>query len=550
MGKQRVGDIDAIRSALRPRISGTSASTSVPAHSHTTVPVHTHSADTVTVEPEGNIAADDVQEALEELDAEKLARDGSQTMLGALDMDHHSISNCDDADIEGTATIGEDAQVGRDITLTGAAGAANISGARVVTMKDELGSGVVDKVRLMHFVGDSDDGEAGADGIHFLIFNNDAAKSYIENLGDAGFITSYIPGVSVPTLAEGWVSWSEREHMFVADSGLGDDNTSDQCVVALGNVVQRWLQYGEGYPAITRFTVVYKLSDIGSGTVFPFAPDEWPYGASTLAAFGVAMHSVPTAGYVLVMQNGVMRDLDTSAWAAGDPLWVAYDGTLTNVRPTYTDPVPVVFVGVVRESSATAGSVDIDLRVFPPHEVFSGRFEADAHPASAITYTPGAGELTDTDVQSAIDSLDVGKVGRALYYPDTLTVVAGTLVSGDVDDLADLAGNEVHIDETATTPGFDIILDWSGIPAEPTQVILSLRYTGNLSHVPTIECWNYVLGAWVQVEVLLDAPSHRLHSIPSWIDFVDYGAMRVRINHAQAGNPAHEVYLKYAAVRC
>jgi hypothetical protein len=153
-------------------------------------------------------------------------------------------------------------------------------------------------------------------------------------------------------------------------------------------------------------------------------------------------------------------------------------------------------------------------------------------------------------VQSAIDSLDVGKVGRALYYPDTLTVVAGTLVSGDVDDLADLAGNEVHIDETATTPGFDIILDWSGIPAEPTQVILSLRYTGNLSHVPTIECWNYVLGAWVQVEVLLDAPSHRLHSIPSWIDFVDYGAMRVRINHAQAGNPAHEVYLKYAAVRC
>jgi hypothetical protein len=58
------------------------------------------------------------------LSDEKLARDGSQTMLGALDMNHFDVANADDIEAEGTVTVAE------DLAMTGAAGLANVSGLR------------------------------------------------------------------------------------------------------------------------------------------------------------------------------------------------------------------------------------------------------------------------------------------------------------------------------------------------------------------------------------------------------------------------------------
>lgn len=119
------GDIDAIYNALRPRLAELLKGGTAAGSGGVTVPAHTHSADRIGFAPAGNLAeADDVQEAAEELDSEKLARDGSQKMLGALDMNHHSASNVDDLDVEGTATVAE------DVTLTGAAGLANVNGLR------------------------------------------------------------------------------------------------------------------------------------------------------------------------------------------------------------------------------------------------------------------------------------------------------------------------------------------------------------------------------------------------------------------------------------
>jgi hypothetical protein len=141
-----IGDIDAIRGALRPRM-GSGGGAPAPAPS-TTVAPHTHSADQITTEPAGHNASVEVQATLTELDDEKLARDGSQTMLGALDMDHHSISNVDDVEIEGTATVRE------DVVLTGAVGLAKVSGIRVLTLS-----------------GSEANGEARVESINALAFN-------------------------------------------------------------------------------------------------------------------------------------------------------------------------------------------------------------------------------------------------------------------------------------------------------------------------------------------------------------------------------------------
>jgi hypothetical protein len=65
-----------------------------------------------------------------------LATSGARPMAGALDMNHNSISNAHDADIEGTETLGE------DLTLTGGAGSANVSGVRRVRLVSTVQAGV------------------------------------------------------------------------------------------------------------------------------------------------------------------------------------------------------------------------------------------------------------------------------------------------------------------------------------------------------------------------------------------------------------------------
>jgi hypothetical protein len=127
--KQR--EIDRIYTALRPRLGGGSGGGAVVA----TIPAHTHSADQITSNAAGDIAADDVQEAIEEIASEKLARDGSQTVTGDLDHDHHSIVNVHDIDVEGTATVGE------DVNLTEGVGGAKVTGVRVLTMAGAEGDG-------------------------------------------------------------------------------------------------------------------------------------------------------------------------------------------------------------------------------------------------------------------------------------------------------------------------------------------------------------------------------------------------------------------------
>lgn len=129
--------------ALERAMAGASSQYLDPAHQGEVVPepvggpggggggapaVHTHAASEITFVPYGDIAAGNVQDVGEEVSDEKLARDGSQTVTGDLDHDHHSLVNVHDADLEGTATVGE------DVVLTEGVGGAKITNPRLITM--------------------------------------------------------------------------------------------------------------------------------------------------------------------------------------------------------------------------------------------------------------------------------------------------------------------------------------------------------------------------------------------------------------------------------
>lgn len=220
------GDIDQLRQALRPRMllqSGGGGGSTAP----TTIPPHTHHASEIIAEPEETsalLSGDDVQEDLEELGIEKLARSGEQPMLGALDMNHHSIANADDLEAEGTATIRE------DVVLTGAAGLAKVTGARELTfVADATGEAEVHNARQIHLVGDDDDGEARLDGVERIVFNDEPTKSVLEQPSRLEMNTGVAAGSSY-TAAEGIVSWDSLEDTLIANVASG----SGVVAVALG----------------------------------------------------------------------------------------------------------------------------------------------------------------------------------------------------------------------------------------------------------------------------------------------------------------------------
>jgi hypothetical protein len=68
-------------------------------------PGASHTASEIINVPYGHIASTNVQAALNELDDEKLARDGSQTMLGNLDMNHNNVNNVNNIEVEADATF-------------------------------------------------------------------------------------------------------------------------------------------------------------------------------------------------------------------------------------------------------------------------------------------------------------------------------------------------------------------------------------------------------------------------------------------------------------
>jgi hypothetical protein len=376
MGRKRTDDFESTFIAARRRLQ-TLGTTTVPAPA--TIGPHTHSADQITAEPEAVTAllsGDDVQEDLEELGVEKLARSGAQPMLG--DLDHG----------------GFDAKALKNIHVTGGIGEAILDGLRRLTMAGiglieavlkldftgaGVGDGIIDKPRVIHMAGDDDDDEARIDGLERIVFNDEPTKSVVDNPSVVQLNPSVEAGVDT-VHQEGQVGWDSMERTFVQD-------TEPSVYTPNGGPVAQTPRFSMGWAVVNcindsgdpipPFSVVYVSSGVADTAIRPgVAP--WDGSAETFGAqlgtsqrvTGVTLHGSDDGEPLQVVRRGIVRGINLpkagyEGWAVGDTLWAdrSAPGEPTKF-PEESGEYARIFIGTVIQATEV-WTVDVDVRVLP-----------------------------------------------------------------------------------------------------------------------------------------------------------------------------------------
>lgn len=274
-----------------------------------------------------------------EVNTSDLIIDGSRAMLGNLNMNHHSVDNALDVEVEG------------DANFTGGVGAARIDSPRVIDM-----------------AGDDADGEGFVQGVNRVSFE----ETHEATLG--------LESASMPP---GEIAYHGDTGELLFQSGASDEKTP------LGWSVLSCINESGG--AIPKGCVVEVFLEDGVDPAAPVRPlvrrwqpaaAEQPVLVSGHRVAGITLKSTDSAGGaepVMVMRRGyavdvIARPIAETGWVVNAPLWGRDDATYS-VTPNRPDaPGPIVFVGILVNAGGEAGPsrAYIDVRVTPGITELSG----------------------------------------------------------------------------------------------------------------------------------------------------------------------------------
>ena len=196
------------------------------------------------------------------------------------------------------------------------------------------------------------------------------------------------------------------------------------------------------------------------------------------SAIAVATQTITnnSSGYITV--SGIVRGIDTSAYAEGAVLWLGTDGNYTTTKPL--TPLHLVQVGWVVRSHATEGSIYVHIQngyeLEELHDVLittpsdgdiirwdgtNGYWKNEAFPISSTdisnwdtAYSWGnhadAGYLTDITTQSILDLSDVTGTGtyaggEVLQYQNFASAFVPTILQFGIQTLYDVELNPLTL---------------------------------------------------------------------------------------------------------
>lgn len=343
---------------------------------------HTHHDSEITHTPAGFIAGDTVEEALNELDDEKLARSGAQPMLGDLNMNNNDILNVYNLFFSGP--VGQaiiDAV--RTIYMTGAG---EITGVKLIDMSvSGAGEGVIYEVRHINMNGigrvddireglyfDSNPGEGLIDGPRLINMegNDFDLEARIQNLNRIGWNTTVVSDDNY-TPEEGRESWDETENDLVTYIQSGTDPQVVKIALGWDVLMCKVEPAGEGPTTVSRGQAVMQNGQAGQYALVRPAvlpSPENPELFDTYRVLGIAMTNAVSDEFVAVLRRGYIRNLFNSGLGSGSgtPVWVdPSSGDITTTRPDA--PNPQYFVGVITNDNDGGSPFDIavDVRTIP-----------------------------------------------------------------------------------------------------------------------------------------------------------------------------------------
>lgn len=141
-------------------------------------------------------------------------------------------------------------------------------------------------------------------------------------------------------------------------------------------------------------------------------------------------------------------------------------------------------------------------------------------------------------------------------YPTSIAINGGfgTIASGTVADLATLGGNAVVINETATTPGFRVDINFaiaSNDTRKPIGVVARCLYDGNTAHDVFVGSFDS-LNAVVTRSWTIPSGAGYWHDIswnfPLYSNFYRGNNFILRIEHTSAGSAGHIFRIDYCAL--
>lgn len=224
------------------------------------------------------------------------------------------------------------------------------------------------------------------------------------------------------------------------------DTTSDVEFNKVNSVLDGAIQFtakNESGATLTKGTVVY-ISGVSGNT--PLVDKADANDASKMPAFGIVAEDANNNSNVNVFTFGTLSGLDTSAFSAGDTLYVSTTaGELTNTAPAGSSSL-LQNIGRVIRSDASAGSIKV-----------GGAGRTNAVPnldAGYIFYGNDSNRSAATDLSTIIDSayVQVRQTSQDFAY-SSLTGAPNVLDSADVVSL--ITANDQQRDSAFVTDIID-----------------------------------------------------------------------------------------------
>ena len=194
---------------------------------------------------------------------------------------------------------------------------------------------------------------------YFLWLRENPTKIDLDGLNSNIDKLHFNPDTLVQLTSIGDVRYSQESRTL-------EVKVSDTVSIQLGQEMQTRVKNDEAVQ-INNGQMVYINSAAGANPLAKIASTSNSDVAQK--TFGMATENIPANGFGAITTEGLVRDINTSAFPEGAMLWLGTNGSITNIEPVA--PVSKISVGMVLRSNANNGVVYVKIRAIARNQKLS-----------------------------------------------------------------------------------------------------------------------------------------------------------------------------------